>query len=94
VEQPRIARPIGVFIMNYCAPHFRDIARELVDAPDPCEYRIICLELTAMFATIVPWPLIFITTLVVYALVRKMILERRLAALIRRQAHWCKQEED
>jgi sorbitol-specific phosphotransferase system component IIC len=48
----------------------------------------------AMITTIIPWLLLLFTMFVVYALVRKMIMERRLAALIRRQAHWRQQEED
>jgi hypothetical protein len=47
-----------------------------------------------MIATVVPFVLVFIATLVVYALVRKIILERRLAAMIRRQPHIRQREED
>jgi len=40
------------------------------------------------------WVLLFIAAVVVRALIRRIVMERRLAALIRRQADWRKQEED
>jgi uncharacterized membrane protein YcjF (UPF0283 family) len=47
-----------------------------------------------MIAAIIPWFPLLMTAVVVYALVRKIVVERRLAALSRRQAHRRKQEED
>jgi hypothetical protein len=47
-----------------------------------------------MITTLLPWFLLVLTVFVVYALVRKIIMERRLAAMIRRQPHRRKQEED
>jgi uncharacterized membrane protein YqiK len=47
-----------------------------------------------MIATVVPFVLVFISAVVVYALVRRIIMERQLAALIRRQPHVRQREED
>jgi hypothetical protein len=46
-----------------------------------------------MITLAIPWLLLLITALVVYALIRKIIVERRLAAMISRQPHCRKQEE-
>jgi uncharacterized membrane protein len=48
----------------------------------------------ALIAIVIPWLLILVTAVVVYALVRRIIFERCLMAMIRRQPHRRKQEED
>jgi hypothetical protein len=47
-----------------------------------------------MIATVVPFILVFIAAVVVYGLIRNIITERRLAALIRRQPHLRQRKEE